>query len=244
MHDDKGTQGLNRYSYVFNNPLKYTDKTGECPECDYDYDYDDRDNYDQDNIPYGYQSEDGVLHQDIFLAPDGTVYYNIEVGSWEEKSLNLESDEFDDRDDGYGYYDEGINYEDVYILENGGDNNDKDNRDYASPIEPKWYRILYGTIEVDVPKEYLNQIAVIPESADNNSNAIILQDNGIYEGDGVYFKNVKGQWYKVQDFDKITITLTADKTFIISLFKNGVTTFIRDNSGFVTGEHPRASNPF
>ncbi|MDB5227325.1 MAG: hypothetical protein JWN78_1518 [Bacteroidota bacterium] len=126
VHDAYNSQHFNRYSYVWNNPVKFTDPGGQDGWSDYeDWDREDRDdNRDEtdEDIPEGYHVEDGILYQDVFEALDGTVYHDIEVGSWN-------GDNGEDDRNWNDFQQEAIEY-DHFVL--GEERDDRDERDIHS----------------------------------------------------------------------------------------------------------------
>ena len=92
------SQSFNRYIYVWNNPLKYTDPSGYNPEGD-DKDYSNGNDPDHDNDNNSWQSTN--LYDDTGTNTVGTVDYNANSGEY--KSYNTLDGSQEGRLGGYGY---------------------------------------------------------------------------------------------------------------------------------------------
>lgn len=215
VHDDQGTQGFNRYSYVFNNPLKYVDPTGEdgdewdCPDWDDDRGRDDE----RDDRSYDEKLRD--YWEDRFEESGA----NAEQ-EWERDQYDFERDDYNEEYD----YD--------YLLENGGDDvRDNKDRDYTyksdndrDPIP--WNYTVYNA--TDEP------IYVKPESS---SEPVKIEPHTKHLGliDGLTVPGFENQVYKVKTGLEITFAVIA-KT-------DGVHFYWFDKSVKELNEHPPAGDP-
>ena len=230
--DESNCQNYNRYSYALNNPLKYIDPTGEDWD-DYDHDIE----YWQDPVPDGYYVIDHLMYQEYFYE-GGVLMNDIPIlGSYIASGSN---------ESGY----EETLMEDMYESTYEENEREEEREEVLDTKEEDGW-LPTGTIIIDesITPEYWDQILIIPEDVDDDY--IEVDQAGVYEGDGIFFKYFtnKKYWYKVPGNGIVRISLSSDKKwFILKFDKSNVEEDaifgFRDKSLPWPGKKINKKNPF